>query len=743
MNNEVSNKVVISSKHSQLKKLLGISGIAALLITGSVNVVANAVSVSELLTHYSQIGTTSSDQWQATNLSGISIVEDVTKGEVLQLTSTSSQRTGLMHHTSSNTFAPLDGYLEQTNPLNVFSGGSTSSTVPASDVFSLSVRVISGTPELYYNFIWEYTETFVRPDIATTNFVEVSCKLSDDYALSNDWTSINWRDGELIGHCSKFVLANDISIEGYYSFDARTYQGGVEYSGDFADYPNNLDFGITGAVSAVAGIGFSVSGDGTAQFADISVRDYKLSFTNELLNSLTLNPGDDITVAVRAIENGGTIVLNSGTYNLTSLDLFQKSVGIVGVGEVVIQQTDDLGTGKLFNVRGTDAVIFENLTLRGNDNTVRRTTAIDINSSSNIALSNVRIEGFTKNGVSVTAKFDDTFGVLSKNITFNNVSIDDVDWAAIAFYPVSSKAVNEPIDGVVFKGTTSIKNSQYGIQFADSATDALISGADGAKIALGKVVFAGNDANVSNNNATKLSLLDTSTINGKAVSSSDFPGSNVEIIRTSNPGTGGGSSSSPSTPVNSGTNTPPQPQPDVEAGPVAEPPAQDSAGLADLLSNAGVDPEASAQKFDTPSSNPLNNFDPSKPLTGQLPWTGNDNMVDVYAYSTPVFIGSFPVVNGKVQLSNVDLSALGLGDHHLVFIGQSSGQVDALPLTLVSTVEPPTVIPDPVTPDVIDDGNNASNGQFLLWGGLLLVVAIAAVAVILVRKRAGNPNRQQ
>lgn len=56
----------------------------------------------------------------------------------------------------------------------------------------------------------------------------------------------------------------------------------------------------------------------------------------------------------------------------------------------------------------------------------------------------------------------------------------------------------------------------------------------------------------------------------------------------------------------------------------------------------------------------LQDLDPAQPLAGELPWDDADSWVDVYAYSTPIHLGTFPIVDGRVVLTGLDLSGLAL-----------------------------------------------------------------------------------
>ena len=120
----------------------------------------------------------------------------------------------------------------------------------------------------------------------------------------------------------------------------------------------------------------------------------------------------------------------------------------------------------------------------------------------------------------------------------------------------------------------------------------------------------------------------------------------------------------------------------------AEPPSMNSDQLEVLIETQGLDVSGTTDSFvpsgDT-TDNALDSLDASKTFSGTLPRSdGVDSFVDVYAYSSPVFLGTFPVVNGKVQITGVDLSALAAGGHHLVFVGQTSGTVSVMAVTVVA-----------------------------------------------------------
>ena len=77
--------------------------------------------------------------------------------------------------------------------------------------------------------------------------------------------------------------------------------------------------------------------------------------------------------------------------------------------------------------------------------------------------------------------------------------------------------------------------------------------------------------------------------------------------------------------------------------------------------------------------------------------------MDVWAYSTPTYIGTFPVINGVLKITGADLSALAAGDHNLVLIGQTSGASEVMGFAIAEPARVPddnvTADPDAATPD--------------------------------------------
>jgi hypothetical protein len=112
-----------------------------------------------------------------------------------------------------------------------------------------------------------------------------------------------------------------------------------------------------------------------------------------------------------------------------------------------------------------------------------------------------------------------------------------------------------------------------------------------------------------------------------------------------------------------------------------------SADLERLLDTLGLDRQAGRQSFvaeetSAPNFDALNR---TEPIRGRITaWQGSGaETVDVWAYSTPQYLGSFPVDGGDVVVSGLDLTSLPLGAHTLLFVGQESGTLLSLPISLV------------------------------------------------------------
>ncbi len=169
----------------------------------------------------------------------------------------------------------------------------------------------------------------------------------------------------------------------------------------------------------------------------------------------------------------------------------------------------------------------------------------------------------------------------------------------------------------------------------------------------------------------------------------------------------------PVTPVTAAP-TPVTPASSTPASTAAAPVAT-SAELAAFLTAARVETRTAAS-----AGLPATGLDVTKPYTATVDWAAADGFVDVYAYSTPTLVGTFPVVNGKVQvvLSSAMLALLASGSHTLVFTGQSSGAVSAVAFSIAAVAAAPALAATGVDP-IVPLGSAAL--LFLLGAALVVV----------------------
>lgn len=165
-------------------------------------------------------------------------------------------------------------------------------------------------------------------------------------------------------------------------------------------------------------------------------------------------------------------------------------------------------------------------------------------------------------------------------------------------------------------------------------------------------------------------------------------------------------------------------QADVEA-----PPATTEAVITSVGEDKiAADTTKASIPVDAPNGD-LNAIDPALPVT--FTFTGwehaSDSFVDVYAYSSPVYLGTFPVVNGVVVLTGLDLSALEAGGHHIVLKGQTSNQMGVIAITVAVFLLAATGADVPV---------------WMLPGALLLVL-LGVGALVLARFRRTRKGIKQ
>ncbi|GAA3876857.1 hypothetical protein GCM10022381_19250 [Leifsonia kafniensis] len=127
--------------------------------------------------------------------------------------------------------------------------------------------------------------------------------------------------------------------------------------------------------------------------------------------------------------------------------------------------------------------------------------------------------------------------------------------------------------------------------------------------------------------------------------------------------------------------------------PIAAAPVADSADLAAFLEAAG-----SAPLTQTAAGLPAGDLNPTQSYSANVPFAGSDSFVDAYLYSSPISVGSFPVVNGvaQVTLSADVLGQLAAGSHTLVVVGQFSGTVSSVTISVAAVLAETGANPAPL-----------------------------------------------
>lgn len=126
----------------------------------------------------------------------------------------------------------------------------------------------------------------------------------------------------------------------------------------------------------------------------------------------------------------------------------------------------------------------------------------------------------------------------------------------------------------------------------------------------------------------------------------------------------------------------------------SEPPVADSSELPAFYAAAAVEPQSQEAV-----GLPAGQLSPSSSNTATIPWGIGDSFVDVFAYSTPVLVGTYPVVDGvvSVPLTPEILSLIGPGAHSVVLLGQTSSGAKAFEITVAAEPLPATGV-DPAPP---------------------------------------------
>lgn len=269
-----------------------------------------------------------------------------------------------------------------------------------------------------------------------------------------------------------------------------------------------------------------------------------------------------IQSAINAVTTSGRVYVANGSYD-ENINIDKSGLKVYGQSEAGVQVTPvGGGSGYGVTINGqtnthlqdltisvpaaipnlnyamqayhSNGVYLTDLSFAGpGKNSSPHIGGVDLNSSQNVSYNNVSASNFSKNGFSVTAKYDNN-DTASKNITFNGITADSNGWAGIAFYtvgndhsPVSTGGANN-ITGVHFNGNNIITNNgnggptQGGI-FIEGGSDTdlfgfyLSGGTYGTPaytvttsshtLDLGNTNFSGNSSDVTNFQADGVSAL--------------------------------------------------------------------------------------------------------------------------------------------------------------------------------------------------------------------------------------------
>lgn len=271
-------------------------------------------------------------------------------------------------------------------------------------------------------------------------------------------------------------------------------------------------------------------------------------------------------------QNGDTELVGAGTYagNITPA---VNNLTIQGQGNPVLNLASGYGidldetptiTGfKLggFTVNASPSTTYalkahmaNGLTLTNdifNGGTGNTGGGVDLNTTSNVTLTNVTSSGFHKNGFAYTPQYQNS-DTPASGITFNNVTASNNGWTGISFYTVGNdNSTKNPstiggthsIAGVTFTGTNTVSGNGAGIHIegdsdaheAAASTPANTVTTDGTTLDLSHVAFSGNASyDIINYQTAPVNAIgatfDPSAITGDAMSSAQRTVEDGKII---------------------------------------------------------------------------------------------------------------------------------------------------------------------------------------------------------------------
>ncbi|RLP75334.1 hypothetical protein D9V32_10640 [Mycetocola tolaasinivorans] len=485
---------------------------------------------------------------------------------------------------------------------------------------------------------------------------------------------------------------------------------------------------------------------------------------------LSVAQDESIQDAINRAPAGATINIAAGPFT-EDLRITKPITlrGTTGEHPTVISSRSK---AKTIDITNTHDVTLKDLILLGTKNLPNNAisaTGIDANGVNGLTLQNITVTEFAKNGIAITNRYLPTAGTVSGNISLTNVRADRNDWAGLAFYTLSSQGATDDINSVRFSGDNSFVGNQYDIQFGDENNTAKVSGPNGGPVALGSVLVGtfGQDekAGILVNDTSAVTVKDAQLQRQSGsvtpITAADLlPGVSVEETATNptveptaeptptptpsteptveptptpTPSTEPTVAPTPTpsaTPSENPTTTPtpepsteptvaPTPQPSatpttvptVAPSPAAPAPAGSTEDLLKLVEELGLDIAGTTASAVVPAGVTLSNLDPTAPLSVSVPWVGEDDFVDAYAYSTPTLLGTFPVTDGRAIVTGADLSGLAAGDHHIVFRGQTSQNVAVIAVAVAEVATPTAVPTDGSTPTTVPtEGTNPTEG---------------------------------
>ena len=159
----------------------------------------------------------------------------------------------------------------------------------------------------------------------------------------------------------------------------------------------------------------------------------------------TVTVGDtvagDVTELETAVANakaGDTIVVEAGEYVLENSLIINKSIAVIGAGDVTITREDAWNTtgqaggdAMLIGINETDGVTLKNLTVTGAKKfNSANGSGINVYKSTNVLLENVKATSNAAAGIIVNSSSVTLKGVVTKSNAWGGVNVDDKNGAA-------------------------------------------------------------------------------------------------------------------------------------------------------------------------------------------------------------------------------------------------------------------------------------------------------------------------